>query len=260
PHTGDQTFFAHAFSPDGKSLLITSNAADNAARGYDNVALLDIASRQLTWITADKWEIHANSFSPDGQSILWSANVDGREALYSRAISGGQVHRLPLPEGVNAFAGDPTPWSRDGQRLIYYHSGAAAPNDLFAFDLRSQHSTQLTNSFVAALSPAGMVTPALVHYPSKDGKFTISAWAYIPNNIVRNGQYPAIVYIHGGPASQSMDSFNRFVQYMNNQGYLVIAPNYRGGTGYGRQFQEANRHDAGGEELNDVLGAADFIR
>jgi dipeptidyl aminopeptidase/acylaminoacyl peptidase len=105
-----------------------------------------------------------------------------------------------------------------------------------------------------------MVTPTLVHYPSKDGKFTISAWAYIPNNIVRNGKYPAIIYIHGGPASQSMDSFNRFVQYMNNQGYLVIAPNYRGGTGYGRDFKEANRYDAGGEELNDVLGAADFIR
>ncbi len=57
-----------------------------------------------------------------------------------------------------------------------------------------------------------------------------------------------------------MDGFNRFIQYMSNQGYLVIAPNYRGGTGYGHDFQEANRHDAGGEELNDVLGAAEFIR
>jgi len=60
PHSGEQTFSADAFSPDGKSLLVTSNAAN----GYDNVALLDIASKQLTWVTADKWEIHANSFSP----------------------------------------------------------------------------------------------------------------------------------------------------------------------------------------------------
>ncbi len=259
PHSGDQTFSADAFSPDGESLLVTSNAAPDAARGYDNVALLDIASRKLTWVTSDKWEIHANSFSPDGQSICWSANVDGREALYNRARSGGQVHRLELPEGVNAFAGDLSPFTRDGQRLLYYHSGAKAPNDLYTFDLKSRQSIQLTNSFVAGLSPASMVAPTLVHYPSKDGKFTISAWAYIPNNIIRNQRYPAIVYIHGGPASQSMDSFNRFIQYMNNQGYLVIAPNYRGGTGYGREFQEGNRHDAGGEELNDVVGAADFV-
>src|SRR5208282_5815120 len=91
PHSGDQTFSAAAFSPDGKSLLVTSNAGEGAAHGYDNVALLDIASKKLTWITADKWEIRANSFSPDGQSVVWSANVDGREALYSRAVAGGEI-------------------------------------------------------------------------------------------------------------------------------------------------------------------------
>ncbi|HVJ04864.1 MAG TPA: S9 family peptidase [Candidatus Saccharimonadales bacterium] len=256
PHTGDQTFSAAAFSPDGKTLLLTSNSAN----GYDNVALLDIPSKRLAWITTDKWEIRASAFSPDGQSIVWSANVDGRESLYMRTVSGGEVHLLPVPDGVNNFAGDVSPFSHDGQHLLYHHSGARAPNDLHVFDFKSQHSTQLTDSFVAGLSPSSMVAPTLVHYPSKDGKFTLSAWAYIPNNIIRNQKYPAIVYIHGGPASQSMDGFNRFVQYMNNQGYLVIAPNYRGGTGYGREFQEANRHDAGGEELNDVLGAADFIQ
>jgi dipeptidyl aminopeptidase/acylaminoacyl peptidase len=256
PHTGDETYSAAAFSPDGKTLLITSNAANT----YDNIALLDIASKKLTWITGDKWEIRAGAFTPDGLQIVWSANVDGREALYTRAVSGAEVQRLALPEGVNDFGGDVSPFSRNGQRLLYYHSGASAPNDLYAFDLTSKQSTQLTNSFVAGLGPASMVAPSLVHYPSRDGKFTISAWAYVPNNIVRNQKYPAIVYIHGGPASQSMDGFNRFIQYMTNQGYLVIAPNYRGGTGYGREFQEGNRHDAGGEELNDVLGAADFIQ
>ena len=260
PHSGDQTFYAAAFSPDGKRLLVTSNAGEGAAHGYDNVALLEIASKQLTWITGDRWEIRASSFSPDGQSVVWTANVDGREALYSRAVAGGEIQRLPVAEGVNDFAGSVTPWSRDGGRLLYYHSGAREPNDLYVYDLKTKQSRRLTNSFVAGLSSAGMVTPSLVHYPSKDGKFTISAWAYVPNNIIRNGSYPAIVYIHGGPASQSMDSFNRFIQYMNNQGYLVIAPNYRGGTGYGREFQEGNRHDAGGEELNDVLGAADFLK
>ena len=256
PHSGDQTFYPAAFAPDGKTLLLTSNAAN----GYDNVALLDIASKKLSWITADKWEMHAAGFSPDGRSVVWSANVDGREALYSSNLSGGEVHRFELPEGLNAFAGDPSPFTRDGQRLLYNHSGAKTPNDLYVLDLKSKQSIQLTNSFVAGLGPSSMVSPTLVHYPSRDGKFTISAWAYVPNNTVRNQQYPAIVYIHGGPASQSMDGFNRFVQYMNNQGYLVIAPNYRGGTGYGREFQEGNRHDAGGEELNDVLGAADFLR
>ena len=254
PHTGDHTYSAAAFSPDSRSLLITSNAAN----GYDNVALLDLASKQLTWVTSDRWQMNAGAFSRDGRSLYWSANVDGREALYTRPTTGGEISRLPLPDGVNAFAGDGQPFAPDG-RLLYLHSGARAPFDLYAFDPATARSTQLTHSLVGGLRPESMVTPSLVHYPSKDGRFTISAWAYVPNNIIRNGQYPAVVYIHGGPASQSMDDFNNFIQYMNNQGYLVIAPNYRGGTGYGHDFQEANRRDAGGEELNDVIGAADFL-
>src|SRR5258706_13944900 len=57
-----------------------------------------------------------------------------------------------------------------------------------------------------------------------------------------------------------MNTFNRFVQYMANQGYIVIAPNYRGSTGYGKEFQQANLFDMGGGDLQDVLAAADWIK
>ena len=65
-------------------------------------------------------------------------------------------------------------------------------------------------------------------------------------------KFPAIVYIHGGPASQFVDSFNPLIQYVVNQGYLVIAPNFRGSTGYGKEFMNANYRDEGGGDLNDV--------
>ena len=105
-----------------------------------------------------------------------------------------------------------------------------------------------------------MVEPYLVHYPSKDGKWTISAFVYVPYNLPRNGEHPAIVYVHGGPTAQTVNAFNRFVQYMANQGYIVIAPNYRGSTGYGKEFQQANLFDMGGGDLQDVLAAADWIK
>ena len=93
-----------------------------------------------------------------------------------------------------------------------------------------------------------------------DGKWTISALLYIPFNMPRNGQNAAIVYVHGGPASQSVNTFNRFIQHIANQGYMVIAPNYRGSTGYGKEFQHANLFDMGGGDLQDVLDAADFLK
>src|SRR5262249_27117141 len=52
PHEGERLYQANDFSPDGKKLLITSNAAN----GYQNVGLLDIASKKISWLTDDKWE------------------------------------------------------------------------------------------------------------------------------------------------------------------------------------------------------------
>ena len=121
-------------------------------------------------------------------------------------------------------------------------------------------SHQLTHSLVGGVRSEDMVEPHLVHYPSKDGKWTISAFVYVPYNLPRNGEHPAIVYVHGGPTAQTMNTFNRFVQYMANQGYIVIAPNYRGSTGYGKEFQHANLFDMGGGDLQDVLAAADWIK
>ncbi len=111
-----------------------------------------------------------------------------------------------------------------------------------------------------ASQPEDMVEPFLVHYPSRDGKWTISALVYVPYNMARSGQNAAVVYVHGGPASQSVNSFSRIIQHMVNQGYMVIAPNYRGSTGYGKEFLHANLFDMGGGDLQDVLAAADFIK
>jgi dipeptidyl aminopeptidase/acylaminoacyl peptidase len=131
---------------------------------------------------------------------------------------------------------------------------------LWVYDVKSAKSQQVTNSLVGGVRSQDMVEPVLVHYPSKDGKWTISALLYVPYNMQRNGQNAAIVYVHGGPTSQTVNSFNRFIQHIVNQGYMVIAPNYRGSTGYGKEFQQANLFDMGGGDLQDVIGAADFVK
>jgi len=255
PHQGEQTYFVSDISPDGKTLLITSNAHN----GYDNIGLLDIASQKIAWLTSDKWEISAGSFSPDGSTLTWAANVDGNTNLYLYNLATRNAEMLPLRAGVNDFGGNPTPWSRDGSKLLYYHNGPTAPNDVWTYDLKSKSTQQVTHALVGGIRSADMVEPYLVHFPSRDGKWTISAFAYIPNNIPRNGKFPAIVYIHGGPTSQFVNSFNRSIQYLVNQGYLVIAPNFRGSTGYGREFMNGNYRDEGGGDLNDIVDAAEWI-
>jgi dipeptidyl aminopeptidase/acylaminoacyl peptidase len=256
PHPGEQLYSANDLSPDGETVLITSNAGN----GYQNAGLLDVASKKISWLTEDKWEISGGHFSPNGKSVTWSANLDGDTNLYIHDLASDKTTDLPLPKGVNSFGGAESAFTRDGSRLLYYHNGANAPRDAWVYDVASGKSEQVTHSLMAGVPAEHMVEPFLVHYPSRDGKWTISALLYVPRNMQRNGQNAAIVYIHGGPTSQAVNSFNRFIQHIVNQGYMVMAPNYRGSTGYGKEFQEANLFDMGGGDLQDVLAAADFLK
>ena len=256
PHDGERLYSANDFSPDGKTLLMTSDAGN----GVDNVGLLDLATKKIKWLTEEKWEVQGGHFSPDGKSVTWRANVDGNTDIYIHDLVTGKTAKLPLPKGVNTFGGAESAFTHDGARLLYYHNGPNAPNDAWVYNLASGKSTQVTHSLMAGVPAPHFVEPFLVHYPSRDGKWTISAFLYVPRNMQRNGQNAAIVYIHGGPTSQTVNSFNRFIQHIVNQGYMVIAPNYRGSTGYGKAFQQANLFDMGGGDLQDVVAAADFLK
>jgi dipeptidyl aminopeptidase/acylaminoacyl peptidase len=267
PHEGEQRYTATDIDPvlrnNGGRILISSNAFN----GHENVGLLEFTDEggairpgAIKWITRDKWEIRGKEFSPDGKHVTFSANVDGNEDVYLHDLGTGKSTALPIAKGVNEPVGGPYAFSKDGSHLLYYHSGPTAPGDLWVHTLATGKSHQVTRSLVAGIRSEDMVEPYLVHYPSRDGKWTISAFLYVPFNMARNGQNAAIVYIHGGPTSQTVNSFNRFIQYAVNQGYMVLAPNYRGSTGYGKEFQQANLFDMGGGDLQDVLAGADWIK
>ena len=272
PHQGERLYSANDLSralipaKDEEILLVTSDARN----GYQNVGLLDFSTKgadhgvftsgKINWLTEEKWEIQGGHFSPDGRSVTWQANLDGNADIYIHDLSSDRTTALPLPPGLNSFGGAESAFTRDGSKLLYYHNGPNAPNDVWVYDIASGKSTQVTRSLMAGVPAQHFVEPFLVHYPSRDGKWTISAFVYVPRNMQRNGQNAAIVYIHGGPTSQTVNSFNRFIQHIVNQGYMVIAPNYRGSTGYGKAFQDANLFDMGGGDLQDVLAATDFLK
>src|SRR6266700_584944 len=94
PHEGEQIYSADDISPDGKHVLITSNAGN----GYDNVGLLDVATKKVSWLTKDKWEISGGEFSPDGRRITFTANVDGNEDIYLHELALGKSAVLPIPK------------------------------------------------------------------------------------------------------------------------------------------------------------------
>src|SRR5437660_7168696 len=166
PHQGEQLYSANDVSPDGKSVLVTSNAGN----GYDNVGMLDIATKKIDWLTQHKWEMSAGNFSPDGKFVAWTANGEGNTDIYLHDLVSGKTTSLPLPKGVNQLGGAESAFTRDGSRLLYYHNGPNAPNDIWIYSLADGKSRQVTHALVAGVRAEDMVEPFLLHFPSREGK------------------------------------------------------------------------------------------
>jgi dipeptidyl aminopeptidase/acylaminoacyl peptidase len=113
---------------------------------------------------------------------------------------------------------------------------------------------QVTFSLLGGVKPEELSRGEMVSYESFDGQKIHTL--FIKPKVTRLGSPPpAVVFVHGGPNAQETLSFSPRVQLMAEQGFAVIVPNYRGSTGYGRAFEDANNKDWGGGDLKDLVAA-----
>jgi dipeptidyl aminopeptidase/acylaminoacyl peptidase len=70
---------------------------------------------------------------------------------------------------------------------------------------------------------------------------------------------PAVIVIHGGPGWHFQVEWHPFMSHLTGRGWTVLAPNYRGSTGYGRSWQLANRFDLGGVDTDDVAAGVRYL-
>lgn len=254
-HTGTVRYLASSLSPDDRTLLLSSDAKG----GYMNIALLDVPTKKLTWATDLKWEAFSGNFSPNGKRYTYVVNQDGLTNAYLADSSTNKAEKLNLPQGLNTVSGDPTEFAPRSDRLIVSHEASNQPGDLWIYNIDRRQAEQLTFSTIASLRAIPLPSAQIVHYKTFDGKI-ITALLWLPFNLKRDGTHPALVIPHGGPTGQVVDYWNPEVQALASRGYICIAPNPRGSTGYGLEFQKANFQDLGGGDLKDEIAGVDFLK
>jgi dipeptidyl aminopeptidase/acylaminoacyl peptidase len=242
-------------SADGRWLSLTTETAS----GAQQAAVYDMTTQKMTLIKPDAWEQKSGHFAPDSRSVLMVSNVDGRDVIYSYDLASGRAEALPLPVGINTDYGSDLPaFSPDGTRLLFPHEAGNTPMDYWIFDRATGKSAPATRLALASIDPQKLPKTQIVHYKSADGT-VISAFVWLPYGLQRNSQAPAIMLPHGGPTWQTADRFDPEAVAFASRGYVVMAANPRGSTGYGRAFQDANRHDLGGGDLDDYVAGAKFL-
>lgn len=252
-HTTKQLVRISAVSPDGRMLLITSNAKG----GYDNVGLFDLESKKLRWLTDTQWSAAGEAFTPDGNSAVYILNADGRVSTRFVDLKTMQESDRGIPPGMNLPTGAPTPFLPDGSMLLS-HEDSSHPGENYRL-APDNTLTQFTHNANADLQHAVLPKSQLIAYRSIDGKL-ISAFVWVPFNLKRDGSAAAVVMPHGGPTGQTADFFNGRAELLASRGMVVIAPNVRGSTGYGMEFQNANIKDLGGGDLKDEIAGVEFLK
>jgi dipeptidyl aminopeptidase/acylaminoacyl peptidase len=255
PHKGSALYAASAVSPGDDQLLMSSNDGVEHSR----IGLFDLKTQQTKWITAGDWDADPGDWSADGRVFTFSVNQDSRREVYLVDAKSLQISKLHDLEGLNSLNSDPDAFSPDGKRLLVLHESSRQPSDLWLYDLAANHATQLTHSGIASLDPEHVPPPEIVHYKSFDGT-VISAVLWVPFNLKRDASNPAVVIAHGGPTGQFFDGWNATAAALASRGYVCIAPNVRGSSGYGMPFQKANHQDLGGGDLQDEVYAANFLK
>jgi dipeptidyl aminopeptidase/acylaminoacyl peptidase len=239
------------FTRDGASIITTSD------EGSETVRLVEIrlSDGRLTPLTEpSNWDVDGFDLSDNGRLLAWSTNVDGYSRLEVRDLVTRRA--LPQPDLPAGVLGGLT-FSPDGARLAITLATPSSSGDVWSWDVTGGELTRWTRSEIGPLDPATFVTPDLVRYPSFDG-LQIPAFVYRPRAL--EGRRPVIIDIHGGPEAQARPGFSpNFQQWVADLGAVVIVPNVRGSSGYGKTWLAADNGPLRQNAVRDIGALLDWI-
>jgi dipeptidyl aminopeptidase/acylaminoacyl peptidase len=252
PRTGPTRYAGARFTPDAILMAIT----DAGGADFMRLCRLDPATGGATEV-----------FAPAGRDVeYWALSPDGKLLATIENDRGYAVLRVGTPgEDRPAVGGLPTgivadlAWSPDSSKLAFVAQGPTTPAAIWLWEAGQVRQLPLPDPFAGTgIDPTRLVAPDLVEWTSFDGA-SIPGFYALPRSPKPSGGYPAVVWVHGGPASQTRANFRADIQMLLDQGFAVLMPNMRGSTGYGRRYMEADEIDRRPDMMEDLAAGRAWV-
>ena len=240
------------FSRDGKGIYVATDKDGE----FQRLAYMDMAGGGLKYLNNEPWDVEEAALSEDRQSLAYVVNENGLSTLHVLDLKPGKPRSLPkLPTGqITALH-----WSENNRDLAFSLNSAQSPSDVYSVDVQTAKLDRWTYSETGGVPSQNFVEPKLVKWKSFDGK-EISGWLYAPKVKPASGKYPVVINIHGGPEGQSRPGFlGRTNYWINELGAVVIYPNVRGSTGYGKTFSQLDNGFLRENTYKDIGALLDWI-
>ncbi|MFK7830242.1 MAG: prolyl oligopeptidase family serine peptidase [Congregibacter sp.] len=261
------TSFASAWHPDGEHVVFLSDLDDryglyliDAVAGAKEPQLL--TSRDSDVLGAPTLvQQAAAALSVKEPSVFYAAN--GSQSHEQ------QVYRLALasadegPQQVTSQAGQNTGYpSPDGRLLAYMHSDDTNPPELYLTRVGDDSVQRITHSPLPEFAQRNWARGRYVSFPSETDDYTLHARILEPANLDSGKKYPVLF----GPMYSNTvrnrwaSVYSEIQQLLVQQGYIVVQVDMRGSTGYGREFREEFLADFAGDDINDIVSTANYIK
>lgn len=237
--------------PDESGFFFISN------EGKDLIGLsfYNLQKKEKKYILNPDWDIDRISLTLDGRNLAVIVNDDGYGSL--SVFDAKKLKLLPSQNFPKGMIFD-TRWSNDGKYLSFSLQTATKNSDIWVWSKNENKYWQLTQSLCRVPEDI-FVTPELIHYKSFDG-LKIPAFLFLPKDKFHVDKFPAVIIIHGGPEGQYRPEFNSLIQYFVYRGYVVIAPNVRGSSGYGKKYLALDDIEKRMDSVTDLKYLHEFLK
>jgi dipeptidyl aminopeptidase/acylaminoacyl peptidase len=242
------------FSPDGSKIAYQSMERDGYEADLDRLFLYDLKDGKRTWISKG-WDF-------DVENITWAND----QTIYftSAYLGTGQIFRISTSDkGVNKVTEgihDMGPLNfKEGVLVSGLVSMSMAP-EVSTVDVTTGQVKQISYINKAIYESIRMGKVEERYIKTKDQK-DLQMWIIYPPDFDPAKKYPALLYCKGGPQGPLGQSWSYRWNYqmMAAKGYVVIAPNRRGNSGFGQAWKEQISGDYGGANIRDYLDATDAM-
>ncbi|MBN2109941.1 MAG: S9 family peptidase [Methanosarcinaceae archaeon] len=242
------------FSPDGSRIAYQSMLRDGYESDLDRLFVYDISSGTRNWISKG-WDFNVQSINwADNQNIFFSSPHLGTTQIFKVNTAAGEVEKVT--EGIH----DLNPLSLVSGVLVSGLASMSMAPEIARVDMSTGDVNQITfiNKEIYESIKMGRVEE---RYISTRDYMDLQVWVIYPPDFDPSKKYPALLFCKGGPQGPLGQSWSYRWNYqmMASRGYIVIAPNRRGNSGFGSEWREQISGDYGGANMRDYLDATDAM-
>ena len=243
------------YSRDGQWIAYRAQLKPGNEADRWRLMLYSRKNRKETNLTEDfDRSVESFEFTPDGKTIFFTAEDKAEMPIYAISVAPGNTPKVI----VNGNFNEEFDISADGRTLAFARTSLTMPMEIFSVNSDGTGARQLTHQNAQVLSQLDIAKPEAFWFEGPE-KTQVEGFMIRPPNFDTAKKYPALLLIHGGPQNSWTDAwgYRWNQQVMAAPGYVVLAINPRGSTGYGQKFTAEISHDWGGKAYEDLMAGLD---